>query len=82
MSPVPGGRSKTRISVPPQATSLMSCSMALPAIGPRQTTGVCRSTRYPTDMVRTPKRSIGTIRWFSTWGCAPSRPSISGIEGP
>ena len=44
-SPVPGGRSKTSASVPSQSTSLINCSIALPAIGPRQTIGVWRSTR-------------------------------------
>ena len=53
-SPVPGGRSITRKSSAPQATSCRNCSTAFMTIGPRQITGWSTSIRNPSDMTFTP----------------------------
>ena len=53
-SPVPGGRSMTRKSSLPQATSCRNCSTAFMTIGPRQMTGWSTSIRKPSDITFTP----------------------------
>ena len=54
VSPVPGGRSRTSTSRPPQSTSCSSCCKAFITIRPRHTTGAFSSTKKPIDIALTP----------------------------
>ena len=81
-SPVPGGRSTSRKSCFPHATSPRNCSTALKIIGPRQITGVSTSIRKPMDMTRTPKRSIGRIFSSSFTNGFVVMPIIICCDGP
>ena len=80
-SPVPGGRSSSRYSSSPQATSSRNCWIALCSIGPRQTTAEFSSTKKPIDITLTlPAASSGRIlRSASTSGLWLT-PSMRGIE--
>ena len=80
-SPVPGGRSRRRVSMSPQCTSVMKVRRALCSMGPRQMTASSRSTSMPMDTARTPHLSRGMIIWSMTVG-RPSIPSIRGMEKP
>jgi hypothetical protein len=53
-SPVPGGMSIKRKSGWSHQASVMSCSIALCNIGPRQITGCSSGTKYPIETQRTP----------------------------
>jgi hypothetical protein len=53
-SPVPGGRSQTRMSSSPHSTSRSICWMAPVTIGPRQIIGESSATMKPIDMHLTP----------------------------
>ncbi len=55
-SPVPGGRSTSRWSSSPQATSSRNWVSALCSIGPRQTTAESSCTKKPIDMTLMPSR--------------------------
>ena len=80
-SPVPGGRSISRKSSAPHATSSRNCLSALCSIGPRQTTAASSSTKKPIDITLMPEASSGRIlRSAETSGRSAPRPSIRGIE--
>src|SRR4030081_3274054 len=81
-SPVPGGRSTTRISRSPHATSRSICVIAEITIGPRQIMARSSSTRKPIDITLRPKRSIGSSVRGPTRRGLPRRPSRLGCEGP
>ena len=82
-SPVPGGRSITRKSSSPQATSFMNCWSAPWSIGPRQMTAAFgSSSRKPMLISLTPKRASGSIVLPSSDTGRPATPSIVGIDGP
>ena len=81
-SPVPGGRSMTRMSSRPHLTCPSICWSAPISIGPRQITAWPGSTIKPIDIIVTPCALIGMIvfpsgdpgRWLT--------PIIFGSEGP
>ena len=52
-SPVPGGRSRSRISKSPKYTSPRNCSRARCNMGPRQATGWLPATNMPMEMTFT-----------------------------
>src|ERR1700687_5200645 len=81
-SPVPGGRSTTRISRSPHATSRSICVIAEITIGPRQIMARSSSTRKPMDITLTPKRSMGSSMRGPTRRGLPRRPNSFGCEGP
>ena len=53
-SPVPGGKSTSRMSKSPHSTALKNCWMVFMIIGPRQITGWSPSTRNPMLISFTP----------------------------
>ena len=55
---MPGGRSSSRYSSSPQATSSRNCWIALWSIGPRQTTAAFSSTKKPIDITLTPPARV------------------------
>ena len=80
-SPVPGGRSISRWSSSPHATSSRNCVSALWSIGPRHTTASSSSRKKPIDMTFRPCASSGRIlRSPLTFGRSAPRPSMRGIE--
>ena len=81
-SPVPGGRSTTRISRSSHATSRSICVIAEITIGPRQIMALSSSTRKPIDITLTPKRSIGSSMRGPICRGLPRRPNSFGCDGP
>ena len=80
-SPVPGGRSSSRYSSSPQATSSRNCWIALCSIGPRQTTAEFSSTKKPIDITLTPPAaSSGRILRSPLTSGLRLTPSMRGIE--
>jgi hypothetical protein len=76
MSPVPGGRSRSRTSRSPQYTSLSFCTSARSSMGPRQaTTWSRRGLSMPTLMTCSPCTGTGMIMsstWVGRWSATPS----------
>ena len=56
MSPVPGGRSRSRWSRSPKWTSVRNCSTARCSMGPRHATGWAGSTNMPIEITLTTPR--------------------------
>ena len=81
MSPVPGGRSRSRTSRSPQKTSARNCSSALCRIGPRQTTAELSGRNMPIEMILTPWATGGMIM-LSSWLGGYSTPIMRGMENP
>ena len=82
-SPVPGGRSTTRQSRSPQATSSRNWRITVIFIGPRQTTGSSAlGSRKPMDITLSPEYSSGNSASPSPTTRACSRCSIWGMLGP
>ena len=83
MSPVPGGRSTSRKSSSPQATSWKNWRIAPASIGPRHTTGSSGlGSRKPIDMIFTPCASMGTSFSLMTEGLRSGTPIRKGTLGP
>jgi hypothetical protein len=83
-SPVPGGQSTTRTSVPVQSAWPRNCASTWAFAGPRQITGASADGRYPdTDSTRTPGAAwSGCSASPSASPCIPWSPVISGTSGP
>ena len=80
-SPVPGGRSTTRVSSAAQCTSVMNCSSALCSIGPRQMTAWSSRAKNPIETNCTPCARGGTMTSSMSPG-GWSTPSMRGSEKP
>ena len=81
-SPVPGGRSSTRMSSSPHSTLRRNSVMSFVIIGPRQMTGVASPTNIPIEMTRRPCFSTGMMRRSSRVRARSSMPSMRGTLGP
>ena len=81
MSPVPGGRSRSRTSSSPQNTSTRNCCSARCSMGPRQTTAWLPGTNMPMEMTFTSWATGGRIISSTRVG-GRSTPSMRGTEKP
>jgi hypothetical protein len=81
-SPVPGGRSTTRMSRSPHATSRSIWVIAEITIAPRQIMALSSSTRKPIDITLTPKRSSGSSMRGPSCRGLPRSPNSLGCDGP